>query len=788
MNPTKDAIYLPANYVVASVSALQSEMVLPMSTSCNQSPPKIPTQNEKCEEEYLDFDLNNADLSSEQKQLLKCFLNRNRQVFAKDLSELGHTHLYNHVIDTGNALPIKKRFYRQSPQVLADMNRQIDQMLEYGIIEESDSEWQSPVVMCKKKSGELRFCVDYRAVLNISRPKFFPLPRLEDVFDAIGQADATIFSTLDLLSGYWQCGLDPETAHKAAFVTPSGVYQWKRLPFGLASAPSSFQHLLTQVLRNLNYKIALVYVDDILIFSKSFEEHLKHLQLVFDRLISAGLTLKPSKCLFARPEVIYLGHKISKKGVQADISKVEAVESFPVPKTEKNVRSFLGLTNYYRKFIKGYSHIATPLNRLLRKDVPFEWSEKCQKAFDQLKQSLCSSPILAYPNMSRPFILTTDASGSAIAYILGQLDSEGRERVIAYGGRSLSEGIKTYHIYLANSHFKVYTDHHSLKWLSSIKQSTGRLARWSVLLQDYSFEICYREGNKNGNADGLSRREYSVSQFSLEPEDAIPSVDVNLVSVEQETNEHVQVTFLYNSCNSPTPTIMEITTGNGTEQPVPSTNEKHPEQITEVIPENVGESQQECQDFKHIYAYLETGVLPEDKKLATKVFLEASQYALLDGVLFHFYQPRTRGRKKDIFVRQLACPRQFRNDLLKSYHELGHFGFDRTYLAIKQKYFFPGMYQAVAYFIRGCDSFQRAKPHAHAKRVPLTPMPILDTFSRWHIDLIGPFKETKLGHKYILIVVCAFSKWTEAFPVRSETAADIAEVLLKNLLSIWKLF
>ncbi|CAG2201756.1 unnamed protein product [Mytilus edulis] len=356
-----------------------------MSTSCHQSPPKIPTQNEKCEEEYLDFDLNNADLSSEQKQLLKCFLNRNRQVFAKDLSELGHTHLYNHVIDTGNALPIKKRFYRQSPQVLADMNRQIDQMLEYDIIEESDSEWQSPVVMCKKKSGELRFCVDYRAVNKISRPKFFPLPRLEDVFDAIGQADANIFSTLDLLSGYWQCGLDPETAHKAAFVTPSGVYQWKRLPFGLASAPSSFQHLLTQVLRNLNYKIALV------------------------------LLSSPANVFFARPEVIYLGHKISKQGVQADISKVEAVESFPVPKTEKNVRSFLGLTNYYRKFIKGYSHLATPLNRLLRKDVPFELSEKCQKAFDQLKQSLCSSPILAYPNMSRPFILTTDAIGSAIA-------------------------------------------------------------------------------------------------------------------------------------------------------------------------------------------------------------------------------------------------------------------------------------------------------------------------------------------------------------------------------------
>ncbi|CAC5375579.1 Transposon Ty3-G Gag-Pol polyprotein,Transposon Ty3-I Gag-Pol polyprotein,Retrovirus-related Pol polyprotein from transposon 297 [Mytilus coruscus] len=196
---------------------------------------------------------------------------------------------------------------------------------------------QSPVVMCKKKSGEMRFCVDYRLLKSCTRQNFFPLPRLEDVFDALGKAQASVFSTLDLLSGYWQCGLDPKTAHKAAFVTPSGVYQWKRLPFGLAS---SFQHLLTQVLRSLNYKVVLVYVDDILVFSKSFEEHLNHLQLVFDKLISAGLTLKPGKCIFARKEAIYLGHTISKEGVKVDTSKVDAVSSFPVPKNQKTNQFF----------------------------------------------------------------------------------------------------------------------------------------------------------------------------------------------------------------------------------------------------------------------------------------------------------------------------------------------------------------------------------------------------------------------------------------------------------------
>ncbi|VDH99565.1 Hypothetical predicted protein [Mytilus galloprovincialis] len=463
-------------------------------------------------------------------------------------------------------------------------------MLKDDIIEESNSEWQSPVVMCKKKSGEMRFCVDYR---------------LEDVFDALGKAQASIFSTLDLLSGYWQCGLDPKTAHKAAFVTPSG---WR-------VTNGNVYHL--QIL----------------------EEHLNHLQLVFDKLISAGLTLKPGKCLFARKEVIYLGHTISKEGVKVDTSKVDAVSSFPVPKNQKQIRSFLGLTNYYRKFIEGYSHITTSLNHLLRNDIPFEWSEKCQKAFDQLKKALCSAPILVYPNMSKPFILTTDASGTAIGYILGQLDSKGQEKVIAYGGRSLTqgerawgvseleclavlEGIKSYHVYLANSHFKVYTDHQALKWLTNIKQSTGRLARWSVLLQGYSYDICFCPGKKNGNADCLSRREYSDFQSSSEPEDVIPSV--NLISISsQESSEPLQVNFFYTPTNSSIPSVLAVDAENTDDSVI----ETDPEQTqiqethTEVMPENIGPLQKECFDFKHIYAYLENGTLPDETKLAPRKFV-----------------------------------------------------------------------------------------------------------------------------------------------------------------------
>lgn len=306
----------------------------------------------------------------------------------------------------------------------------------------------------EKEKCQLRFAVDYRK-LNAVTKQF--------TYHTIGSSQAKLFSTLDLASGFWQIPMDSDTKHKSAFVTPSGVYQWKRMPFGLVNAPASFQALMTQVLRGLNWKTCLVYVDDILVFSNSFKEHLQHLEQIFTRLTEAGLTLKPSKCAFALSSVKYLGHVLTKDGVQVDVSKTDTVRSFPIPRNQKELRSFLGLCNYYRKFVKGYSRITNPLTALLCKDTPFTWTEECQSAFDKLRTALTTSPVLAYPDHNKPFTLTTDASGSAIGYILGQTDSTGIERVIAYGGRSLNqherkypvsekeglaivEGIKTYHV------------------------------------------------------------------------------------------------------------------------------------------------------------------------------------------------------------------------------------------------------------------------------------------------------------------------------------------------------
>ena len=282
--------------------------------------------------------------------------------------------------------------------------------------------------------------MDYRKLNKITIPISHPIPRLDDVFDALGESKASIFSILDLNSAYFQIELDPETRHKSAFVTHDGVYEFCRI--GLRNAPMSFQMLMSQVLKGLNWKFVLCYIDDILVFSSNFDEHISHLSQVFQRLRDANLTLKAEKCSFAVDRVIYLGHVITKNGVEVDISKTEKIRSFPEPKNQKQLKSFLGLANYYKGFVKDFSKICVPLNRLLQKDKkqkfePGDWTDKCQDAFDTLKNSLTSPPVLGYADMNKPFVLSTDASGAAIGYILGQVDETGREQAIAFGGRAL---------------------------------------------------------------------------------------------------------------------------------------------------------------------------------------------------------------------------------------------------------------------------------------------------------------------------------------------------------------
>ena len=276
-------------------------------------------------------------------------------MFAKDISELGFTDQSLHKIDTGDHPPVRSAPYRQHPVKRAEIERQTGEMLKHGIIEECTSPWHSPVVLVPKPDKKsFRFCIDYRKINKITVPQHFAMPRLDDAIDTVAQSRAEIFSVLDLMSGYFQVGMDPESKDKTAFVTHEGIFRFCRLPQGLINSPSSFQLLMTKVLKGLNWRYVLVYVDDILVFSQTFDQHLTHITAVFQRLRSAKLTLNPVKCQFATTRVQYLGHILSKNGIEIDKAKTEAVQTFPTPKSAKDVRSFLGLCNYYRKFVKNF--------------------------------------------------------------------------------------------------------------------------------------------------------------------------------------------------------------------------------------------------------------------------------------------------------------------------------------------------------------------------------------------------------------------------------------------------
>ncbi|EXX59485.1 gag-pol fusion protein [Rhizophagus irregularis DAOM 197198w] len=330
------------------------------------------------------------------------------------------------------------------------------------------------------------------------------------------------FSSLDLASGFWQVELDPKDREKSTFITRFGTYEFTVLPFGLCNAPATFQRLMDMVLRDILWQFTVVYIDDINVGSKTFEEHLVHLEQVFSRLEKAGLKLSPEKCFFFKEELPFLGHVVSRKGIHTDPEKLRTINEFPIPKDLTQLRGFIALASYYQKFVKNFSSIVEPLNRLLKKNIPYIWDKDQQAAFEKLKTCLTMPPILAYPNFERLFLLYTDASTFALGAILSQKDDDKKERVIAYASWTLNKhernysvmeleclaviwAVKHFHHYLHGQRFTVVTDHAALRYLMNMSNPVGKLGRWLMTLNGYDLEIVNRPGKQHTNVDTLSR-------------------------------------------------------------------------------------------------------------------------------------------------------------------------------------------------------------------------------------------------------------------------------------------
>ena len=343
----------------------------------------------------------------------------------------GQTSMAEHKIQTGTATPHRLPPYRLPHAYREEVLKELEEMREQGIIEPSSSEWSSPMVIVKKKDGSLRLCVDYRYLNEVSQVDAYPMPRVDDIIDQLGQA--SFITTIELCRGYWQVPVAAESRPKTAFSTPIGLFQ---LPFGLCGAPATFQRMMNQLMQGQKHTAA--YLDDLIIYSTSWDEHLKEIKQVLLKLRAAGLTAKPRKCQFAKAQCSYLGHVVGSGLVQPEQNKVHAIKQFPIPQNKKDVRVFLGLTGYYHHFIPSYSSIAAPLTDLTKKCAPnsVTWTDSCERAFEELKASMCRSPVLHSPNFNKPFLLQTDASDRGVGAVLSQQNSDG-DHPVAYFSKKL---------------------------------------------------------------------------------------------------------------------------------------------------------------------------------------------------------------------------------------------------------------------------------------------------------------------------------------------------------------
>ena len=440
-------------------------------------------------------------------------------VFPEDLVDLPPAREIDHEIEIfPGSEPVSKRPYKMSLPEAIELKEQLRQLLEQGFIRPSNSPWGAPVLFQKKKDGSLRLCIDYRGLNQVTVKNKYPIPRIDELLDRLH--GSKVFTKIDLRSGYYQIRVKDSDIPRTAFNTRYGHYEFTVMSFGLTNAPATFNRLMQDIFHPYLDEFVLIFFDDILVYSKSEEEHEIHVRKTLELLRQHKLYAKKSKCKFFSTQVEYLGFIVSEKGISVDPAKVKDILEWPIPKNVSEIRGFLGITGWYRIFIRDYALIASALTNLLKKGLKIVWMPEHQASFDELKRIVTSAPCLKLPDFSKEFEAVTDASGTALGGVLVQ---EGRP--IAFTSRKLKsyEGnyathdlellavihaLKIWRHYLLGRRFKLVTDHKSLKWIFTQPNLNMRQRRWIEILHEYDFDIIYRPGKENVVADSLSRKSF----------------------------------------------------------------------------------------------------------------------------------------------------------------------------------------------------------------------------------------------------------------------------------------
>lgn len=669
-----------------------------------------------------------------------------------------------HLVET-NKISFRQQ-YKLSYSEKEELTKQIDKLIQQGFIQNSISPFNSPVLFVKKKDGTMRMCIDFRVLNNNTIKDRFPLPQIDELISKF--YGAKVFSKLDLMSGYYQVRIDEKDVEKTAFSTEYGHYEWKVMPFGLTNAPATFQRMMNNLLQPLLNGFVQVYLDDIFIYSSDENQHDEHVRKVLDILQDKQLIAKKSKCAFFYRELRFLGHVITAEGIKADPDKVEKVKNWPTPTTIKEAQMFMGLTSYYRKFIKNHSKIANPIHKFITKQE--KWDKSQDEAFEKLKNSLIHSPVLIHPNMdnaikdSHPFVVHTDACGNALGYTLEQYNDDGKSLgVIAYGSKKLIgsqlnygiydreflavvEALRTWKYYLQGRHFIIVTDHQSLIYLKNqnLIDST-RVARWLDFLANYDFEIKYVSGKINTAADALSRYPHEAAENI----NVIDTIDLFLMNLEFATPA-----FLFQ--------INEITI---TEQV-----------MNEDLKRDIIESYAKDSVYREIYQ-----VLKENLPIPNSIHNTIKHYQYKDGLLYYKTLLNTEAFR--IVIPQLyGLPQR----LIKNAHAnvtAGHFGPWKTYKNLVDLFYWKSMFPSIKKFCNKCIECQRNNSSTQRIQGLFSPLPVPE--GRWTdvtMDFITGIPTTiNTGYNMIMVLVDRMTKMAHMIPCKkTATASECARMFIDH--------
>ena len=728
--------------------------------------------------------LDDAEISEETRQKFDRICEERHEAFSKNNKDIGRTQLIEMEIDTGDHIPVAQNPYTLPLKHYDWVRNEIETLEKAGVIERSLSPWASPVIVVPKKSApdeppRRRLCVDYRRV-NSLQPEvekgdkskgclsLYPLPKIDEMFGKLN--GAKIFSTIDLRSGYYHIGLTQESRAKSAFVVPMGKWEFKRTPFGLSQAPACFQLLINKVLMDCGH-FAMGYLDDIIIYSKTEEEHLKHIEQIFRRLEHFGLKMKREKCSFFKQHIQYLGHIISEEGFKPLPEKLESIRKMPAPRNAKEVKQFLGLIGYYRKFVPRFADISRPLTCLTRHDTTFTWTEKCEKSFNNLRILLMQDPILKYPDPEQPYVLFTDASKIGWSGVLTQhyaeRDARPRYHPVCYvsglfRGSQLNwaaltkeayaiyMSIKKLTFYVTESNLTVRSDHLPLKKFLEKQTMNAKVNNWAVELEQFKVKLEWIQGTKNTLADSLSRLLEMTPEAKLEPEpegqefgtvcfEELPAAETHSVMLEQID-------------------ILEVQT------PVESGQEiKLPLKREQMI--RLQKSDSECRDIM--------------KKLK-KEQQTRKIYVNEEGLLIRLW---TDG---DVTHKCTVVPKVLRDPLLILCHNRnGHNGYRRSYMALKRNYYWPNMKKEVTLHCKNCEDCilqnqaNTDMPFGHFT-APEGPMQFIC------MDLVGPITPvTSRGNRFCLTVIDMLTGYTIAAAIPDKTAETICKTYVEKVYSIF---